>query len=184
MAGYDAHYASTRKDKPTLPVPCLHSSHQRRQIAEPSLGKTSRHRGKGGKQHAPLRPPNPRLCFFKPAPCARLLPLRPLLRLIHPPLATLGHESRLCVTAHNIPCHNCFPKASTLVTLSAAKEPPHYPLMECAPHFLQTCQQFLGGWPDTAAWQCLRCASPRVPALAYIYVWIYLCLFSPSVIFI
>lgn len=132
MAGYDAHYASTRKDKPTLPVPCLHSSHQRRQIAEPSLGKTSQRGGKGGKQHAPLRPPNPRLCFFKPAPCARLLPLHPLLRLIHPPLATLGHESRLCVTAHNIPCHKCFPKASTLVTLSAAKEPPHYPLMECA----------------------------------------------------
>lgn len=126
--------------------------------------------GKGGNNTHHSAHQTPGSAFLNPRLALACCPSAPLLRLIHPPLATLGHESRLCVTAHNIPCQKCFPKASTLVTLSAAEEPPHYPLMECAPHFLQTCQQFLAGWPDTAAWQCLRCASPRVPALAYIYV--------------
>ncbi|KAI9520838.1 hypothetical protein NQZ68_013243 [Dissostichus eleginoides] len=40
-------------------------------------------------------------------PClARLLP--PLPSSTQPPLATLGHASRLCMTARNIPCHKMF----------------------------------------------------------------------------
>lgn len=33
---------------------------------------------------------------------------------------------------------------------------------------LRMCQQFLAGWPDTNAWQCLRCVSLHVSALAHI----------------
>lgn len=105
---------------------------------------------KRGEEHAPLRPPNPRLCFFKPTPPLQPVP-RPLAclhpptpptpQLIHPPLATLGHESRLCMTARNIPCHKCFPKASTFVTLSADKTSPQ-PLMECASHFSECVNNF------------------------------------------
>lgn len=151
MAGYDAHYASTRKDKPMLPLPCLHSSHQHQQNAVSSLRKQAVAKEKG-EEHAPLRPPNPRLCFFKPTPPLQPVPRMfaclhpphsnsPHPRLIHPPLATLGHESRLCMTARNIPCHKCFPKASTFVTLSADKTSPQ-PLMECASHFSECVNNF------------------------------------------
>lgn len=80
--------------------------------------------------------------FLNPCPRFSSCPARPLsLRLIHPPFATLGHESRLCMTAHNIPCHKCFPKASTSVTLSADKTSPQ-PLMECASHFSECVNNF------------------------------------------
>lgn len=146
MAGYDAHYASTRKDKPVLPVPCLHSSHQRQQIAVSSLRKHAGAEGEGGKNmhHSAHQTPgsaflNPRLRFCPCPACSPATP--PPTQLIHPPLATLGHESRLCMTARNMPCHKCFPKASNSVTLSADKTSPQ-PLMECASHFSECVNNF------------------------------------------
>lgn len=158
-----------------LPVPCLHSSHQRQQIAASSprkqAGAEEKGREKEKKQHHSAHQ-TPGSAFFKPAP-----PLLPVPRLgccaappppphiAHPPLSTQGHPSRLCMTARYIPCHKCFPKASTSVTLSAdKKKPPHKPLMKCASYFFWMCQQFLAGWSDTTSWRCLLCLCHRVHA--------------------
>lgn len=76
------------------------------------------------------------------------------------------------MTARYIPCHKCFPKASTSVTLSAdkkKKKPPHKPLMKCASYFFWMCQQFLAGWSDTTSWRCLLCLCHRVHA--HVCVW-------------
>lgn len=192
MAGYDAHYASTRKDKPMLPVPCLHSSHQRQQTAVSSLRKQASAEGKGGKNTHHSAHQTPGSAFLNPclrfSPCPARLPAcyppPPPLRLIHPLLATLGHESRLCMTARNIPCHKCFPKASTFVTLSADKTSPQ-PLMECASHFSECVNNFwLAGQtlrPGDVGRVCVPlCVSVSVFAFAYICLNIFtsLCFFS------
>lgn len=76
--------------------------------------------------------------------------------LTHHPTARLqGHASRLCMTARNVPCHKCFPKASTSMTLSAFEASPQ---PSCTTFFFfWMCQAFLAGWPDTAPWRCLLC---------------------------
>lgn len=121
-----------------LPVPCLHSSHQRQQIAaslpRKQAGAEEKGREKEKKKQHHSAHQTPGSAFFKPAP-----PLLPVPRLgccaappppphiAHPPLSTQGHPSRLCMTARYIPCHKCFPKASTSVTLSADKKKKNLP---------------------------------------------------------
>lgn len=66
------------------------------------------------------------------------------------------------MTARNIPCHKCFPKASTFVTLSADEEKKKkktspQPSDGVRLSLFWMCQQFLAGWPDTAPWRCLPC---------------------------
>lgn len=141
--------------------------------------KTSQQRGKGGKNmhHSAHQTPgsaffNPRLRLI-PCPACPLLSPPPHTHT-HPPLATQGHASRLCMTARNIPCHKCFPKASTSVTLSADKTSPQ-PLMECASHFFWMCQQFLAGWPDTASWRCLLRVYVCHCVYMYIHLWVCVC---------
>lgn len=79
--------------------------------------KTSRRREKGKKTLHHSAHQTPGSAFFKPSPPHQILP-RPPAR-IHPPLATQGHASGLCMTACNVPCHKCFPNASTSAPLSA-----------------------------------------------------------------
>lgn len=91
----------------------------------------------------------PGSAFFNPrlrlCPCPACLPATPPnpphTTATHPPLATQGHASMLCMTARNIRCHKCYPKASTSVTLSAHKTSPQ-PLMECASHFFECVNNF------------------------------------------
>lgn len=161
-----------------LPVACPHSSHQRQQIAVPSLRKQAGGEGKGGKNthHSAHQTPgsaflNPRLCF---SPCPARLPATnpPPSRLIHPPLATLGHESRLCMTAHNIPCHKYFPKASTFVTLSADKTSLHS-LMECASHFSECVNNFwLAGQTLRPGDVCGVCATVCLHVCLYSHIYV------------
>lgn len=118
----------------------------------------------GGGAHAPLGPPNPRLCFSKPPPLpAPTSPLHPHL----PSCTHLPRNPRPCVQAEYDSSQHplrqlFFPKASTSVTPSADKTFPQ-PLTECASHlfylFLGMCQHFLAGWPGPASCRCrLACA--------------------------
>lgn len=84
------------------------------------------------------------------------------------------------MTARNIPCHKCFPKASTFVTLSADKTSPQ-PLMECASHFSECVNNFwLAGQtlrPGDVGRVCVPlCVSVSVFALAYICLNIFMSL--------
>lgn len=106
----------------------------------------------------------PGSAFFNPR--LSLCPARfahpPHLAAPHPPLATQGHASGLCMTARNIPCHKCFPKASISVTLSAAKTSPQ-PLMECASHFFECVNNFwLAGQTLRPGDVCSVCCVCRV----------------------
>lgn len=103
------------------------------------------------------------LLFLTHAPPARLLP-PPTTTTTHPLLATQGHASRLCMTARNVSCHKCFPKASTFVTLSADKT------SRVRLSLFWTCQQFLAGWPNIASWRCLL----HVCHVCTVCLWIYL----------
>lgn len=151
---------------------CTHRINISRVLAE----KASQHSRKGGGEnthHSTHQTPgsaflNPRLSLSCYPPPPRFL------RLIHPPLATLGHESRLCMTARNIPCHKGFPKVSAFVTLSADKTSPQ-PLMERTSHFSECVNNFwLAGQtlhPGDVCSVCLRgCLYLLIYMFEYIYV--------------
>lgn len=161
-----------------LPVPCRHSSpsnvgRPRRPRREKQAGAEgegdenthhSAHQTPGSaflnpRASAPARAPHP--TAPPPAPTPNPAPTH------HPALATLGHESGLCMTARNIPCHKCFPKASTFVTLSAdgkkkkkKEKPPCNPLTECASHFSECVNNFwLAGQTRRPGDVCRVCVS-------------------------
>lgn len=182
MAVYDAHYASTRKDKPCSLYPvCTHrisvnrSQHPRREI-KPAL-----RRREGKKKKNSTTPPtkpqallflNPRLRFCL-CPASAAAPHPP--STPHSPPSTLNprpsvqavHDSSL----HPLPqmfsqsIHFCDP----ISRWKKKKKPPHKPLMKCASYFFWMCQQFLAGWSDTTSWRCLLCLCHRVHA--HVCVW-------------
>lgn len=107
---------------------------------------------------------NPRLRF---SPCpVRLACRAPTPSIAHPPLATQGHASRLCMTARNIPCHKCFPKASTSVTLAADKTSPQTSDGVCLSLFLSA--STISGW--LARHRVLAMPAPRVCMCLRMYI--------------
>lgn len=158
-----------------LPVPCLHSSHQRQQIAASSPRKQAGAEEKGREKEKnsttpPTKPQallflNPRLRFCL-CPASAAAPHPP--STPHSPPSTLNprpsvqavHDSSL----HPLPqmfsqsIHFCDPISRL------KKKPPHKPLMKCASYFFWMCQQFLAGWSDTTSWRCLLCLCHRVHA--------------------
>lgn len=167
-----------------LPVPCLHSSHQRQQIVASSERKQAGAAGKGEKNTHHSAHQTPGSAFLNPCLRSSPCPASPTLRLIHPALATLGHESRLCMTARNIPCHKCFPKASTFVTLSADKNLPTTPWRSVPLTFLNV--STISGWlarhgvlAMSAMCVCVCCCVCLFLAYICLNIFMSLCFFSP-----
>ncbi len=78
------------------------------------------------------------------------------------------------MTARNIPCHKCFPKASTSVTLSADKTSAQ-PLTECASHFFECVNNFwLAGQTLRPGDVCCVC----VPLCVYVYPHVCVCTYA------
>lgn len=159
-----------------LPVPCRHSSCQTaadRVVLAEKNKPAQRERRDASTHHSAHQTPgsaflNPRAsALFSLCPPLAPLPLTPLLQLIHPALATLGHESGLCMTARNIPCHKCFPKASTFVTLSAVRKK----RTECASHFSECVNNF---------WLAGQTSHPGDVCRVWLWLSAYVCVFYPS----
>lgn len=181
MAGHDAHYASTRKDKPCSLYPVgTHPINVNR-----SLRPHWENKRKRGKKSCTTPPTKPQALLFLTHASAsvRAPPASPATTIPHPtssPTLRLQPKAMRPGRAWQLatsPATNAFPKHPLLWAYQRIK-PPHKPLMECASHFSECVNNFwLAGQtprPGDVCFVCLGHVWVCMCLLLLVYIWIYL----------